>query len=143
MRITLSCLAVVAALASTPAAAADANIIDGVYTGAYICGQGPTFLELTVDSDQAGNVQATFRFNSGEWEGGRNLTVPPGKFAMSGRYQYGGKMALFGDRWIQQPANYGMVNLDGVIQRNSEGKLVYYGQVTGAPSCTEFRVTRR
>ncbi len=126
MRLALACLAATAALVSMPAAAMDANAIDGVYTGAYVCAQGPTFLELTVDSDQNGAVQAIFRFASGEWNGGQNLTVPPGKFAMKGRFQYGGGMVLV-----------------GVIQQSDDGKLIYYGQVTGAPSCTEFSVIRR
>ncbi|HRD45672.1 MAG TPA: hypothetical protein PLF78_04220 [Caulobacter sp.] len=143
MRLALTCFAACAALLATPAAAGDANAIDGVYTGAYICAQGPTFLELTVDSDHDGGVKAVFRFASGEWDGGQNLTVPPGKFAMRGRFQYGGKMALFGDYWIQQPPDYGMVNLDGVIEQRTDGKLVYYGRVTGAPSCSEFHVIRR
>jgi hypothetical protein len=143
MRLALTCLAATAALLVTPAAAGDANVIDGVYTGAYICAQGTTFLELTVDSDQAGEVKAIFRFASGEWDGGQNLTVPPGKFAMKGRFQYGGKMVLVGDYWIQQPAGYGMVNLDGVIQQRDDGKLIYYGRVSGAPSCSEFSVIRR
>ena len=143
MRLALTCLAATAALVSMPAAAMDANAIDGVYTGAYVCAQGPTFLELTVDSDQNGAVQAIFRFGSGEWNGGQNLTVPPGKFAMKGRFQYGGGMVLVGDHWIQQPSGYAMVNLDGVIQQRDDGKLIYYGRVTGAPSCTEFSVIRR
>jgi hypothetical protein len=136
-------LAAAAALLATPAAAADANAIDGIYTGAYICAQGTTFLELTVDSDQGGDVKAVFRFASGEWDGGRNLTVPPGKFAMKGRFEYGGKMVLIGDYWIQQPTGYAMVNLDGVIQQQDDGKLAYYGRVNGAPSCTDFLVIRR
>lgn len=143
MRLALTCLAACGALLATPVAAADANAIDGVYTGAYICAQGTTFLELTVDSDQGGDVKAIFRFASGEWDGGRNLTVPPGKFAMKGRFEYGGKMVLIGDYWIQQPAGYAMVNLDGVIQQQGDGKLAYHGRVNGAPSCTEFFVIRR
>lgn len=83
MRLALACLATFAALLATPASAGDANAIDGVYTGAYICAQGTTFLELTVDSDQAGEVKAVFRFASGEWNGGQNLTVPPGNFALA------------------------------------------------------------
>ena len=136
-------LAAAAALLATPVAAADANAIDGVYTGAYICAQGTTFLELTVDSDQGGDVKAVFRFASGEWDGGRNLTVPPGRFAMKGRFEYGGKMVLIGDYWIQQPTGYAMVNLDGVIQQQDDGKLAYHGRVNGARSCTEFFVIRR
>jgi opacity protein-like surface antigen len=127
-------LAAAAALLATPVAAADANAIGA---------QGTTFLELTVDSDQGGDVKAVFRFASGEWDGGRNLTVPPGRFAMKGRFEYGGKMVLIGDYWIQQPAGYAMVNLDGVIQQQDDGKLAYHGRVNGAPSCTEFFVIRR
>jgi hypothetical protein len=36
-----------------------------------------------------------------------------------------------------------MVNLDGVIQQQDDGKLAYYGRVNGAPSCTDFLVIRR
>jgi hypothetical protein len=67
MRLLVSSFAVIAALAATPAAAADANVVDGVFTGGYTCAQGVTFLELTLDGDYGGAVRGVFRFNSATW----------------------------------------------------------------------------
>lgn len=141
MRLALSCLVAAAALIATPAAAVDANMIDGVYTGGYTCAQGVTFLELTVDGYTDGSVLAVFRFNSARWAGGENRTVPEGKFAMVGRLNDQGQIVLQGDHWIQQPVDYAMVNLAGLVTRQGSS-LVISGNVTGAPSCTTFRVVR-
>jgi hypothetical protein len=141
MRLALSCLAATAALVATPAAAVDANIIDGVYRGGYVCAQGTTFLELTLDGDYDGLVRGTFRFNSAEWAGGSNRTVPEGKYAVTGRLNSQGQIVLQGSHWILQPADYVMVDLAGLVtQRGSQ--VVIAGNVGGAPGCTTFQVSR-
>lgn len=141
MRLVVSCLAITAALAATPAAAIDANVVDGVFTGGYTCAQGVTFLELTLDGDSDGSVRGIFRFNSARWNGGENRTVPEGRFAMIGRLDDQGQIILLGDHWIQQPPDYAMVNLAGVVTRQG-GTVVIAGNVRGAPSCTTFQVSR-
>lgn len=140
MRLALSCIAAAAALIATPAAAVDAGFLDGVYTGGYTCAQGITYLELTLDGYQDGSVSAVFRFNSAKWAGGENRTVPEGRFAMVGRLNDQGQLVLQGDHWIQQPADYGMVNLAGLVTRQGSS-LVIAGNVGGAPGCTTFRVS--
>lgn len=141
MRLALACFAATAALVATPAAAVDANVVDGVFTGGYTCAQGTTFLELTLDGDSSGAVRGTFRFNSARWNGGENRTVPEGKFAVTGRLTDQGQIVLLGDHWIQQPPDYAMVNLAGVVTRQG-GTMVIAGAVRGAPSCTTFQVSR-
>jgi len=141
MRLILSCIAAAAALVATPAAAVDANIVDGVYRGGYVCAQGTTFLELVLDGDTDGFVRGTFRFNSAEWTGGSNRTVPEGKFAMTGRLNSQGQIVLQGSHWILQPADYVMVNLAGLVTQNGS-QVVIAGNVGGAPGCTTFRVSR-
>lgn len=141
MRLILSCIAAAAALVATPAAAVDANIVDGVYRGGYVCAQGTTFLELVLDGDTDGFVRGTFRFNSAEWAGGSNRTVPEGKFAMTGRLNSQGQIVLQGSHWILQPADYVMVNLAGLVTQ-SGSQVVIAGNVGGAPGCTTFRVSR-
>lgn len=141
MRLALACFAAAAALVATPAAAVDANVVDGVFTGGYTCAQGTTFLELVLDGDSSGAVRGTFRFNSARWSGGENRTVPEGKFAVIGRLTDQGQIVLLGDHWIQQPPDYAMVNLAGVVARQG-GTMVIAGAVRGAPSCTTFQVSR-
>jgi hypothetical protein len=135
-------LVLAAALFASPAAAANANLIDGVYKGGYTCAQGITFLELTVDGDADGYVRAIFRFNSAEWAGGSNRTVPEGKFAMTGRFNDQGQIVLQASHWILQPPDYGMVNLAGLVSVQG-GQVIIAGNVGGAPSCTTFRVVRQ
>lgn len=142
MRLALACFAATAALVATPAAAVDANVVDGVFTGGYTCAQGTTFLELVLDGDSSGAVRGTFRFNSARWSGGENRTVPEGKFAVTGRLTDQGQIVLLGDHWIQQPPDYAMVNLAGVVTRQG-GTVAIAGVVRGAPSCTTFQVTRQ
>lgn len=141
MRLVVSRLAITAALAATPAAAIDANVVDGVFTGGYTCAQGVTFLELTLDGDSDGSVRGIFRFNSARWNGGENRTVPEGRFAMIGRLDDQGQIILLGDHWIQQPPDYAMVNLAGRVTRQG-GAMAIAGNVRGAPSCTTFQVSR-
>jgi opacity protein-like surface antigen len=136
-------LATAAALVATPAAAADANFLDGAFEGGYTCGQGMTFLRLTLDGDTDGYIRGRFFFSSVSWQGGSNLSVPDGEFTVTGRLNDQGQIVLQGERWIQQPANYGMVNLAGLVRRQSDGALVLEGNVGGAPGCTTFQVGRK
>ena len=92
-------LAALAALVSTPAAAADANLLDGTFEGGYTCAQGLTFLRLMLDGDADGYVRGSFFFSSVKWQGGSNLTVPDGEFTVTGRLNDQGQIVLQGDRW--------------------------------------------
>lgn len=135
-------LAAIAALVSTPAVAADANLLDGTFEGGYTCAQGLTFLRLTLDGDADGYVRGRFFFSSVSWQGGSNLTVPDGEFTVTGRLDDQGRIVLQGERWVVQPLNYGMVNLAGLVKRQTNGALVLEGNVGGAPGCTTFQVGR-
>jgi hypothetical protein len=130
-----------ALLLAGPAAAMDGNVIDGTYRGGYVCAQGTTFLELVLDGDTDGFVRGTFRFNSAEWAGGSNRTVPEGKYAVTGRLNSQGQIVLQGSHWILQPAGYVMVNLAGLVTQNGS-QVVIAGNVGGAPGCTTFQVSR-
>lgn len=137
----LSSLALAAALFAGPAAAADANLVDGVFKGGYTCAQGITYLELTLDGDSDGFIRGTFHFGSVSWRGGSNLSVPEGKYAVTGRLNDQGQIVLQGSHWIIQPPGYGMVNLAGLVKRQG-AYLVLEGNVGGAPGCTTFQVGR-
>lgn len=138
----LICLAAAAALLATPASATDANYVDGVYEGGYICAQGKTFLRLTLDGDYNGVVRGRFFFSSASWNGGSNLTVPDGEFTVVGRLSDSGQLTLDGERWIQQPADYSMVGLSGRLRLDGS-VLAFDGNVSGAPSCTIFSVRKK
>lgn len=130
-----------AALLTTPAAAADAGYVDGVFEGGYTCAQGVTFLRLTLDGQYDGTVRGRFFFSSASWQGGSNRTVPDGEFTVVGRLSGDGRIVLQGDSWVLRPADYEMVDLAGNVFWRG-GKLVIEGNVTGAPSCQSFSVDR-
>lgn len=142
MRLVAAALVFASALAGPVAAhAADADSLDGVWEGSYICGQGRTFLRLTLDGSWDGQVSGTFFFSSVSWSGGQNLTVPDGSFRVAGRLDDSGNLTLNGVSWIQQPENYSMVNLSGRVLRDSKGPFLR-GSVSGVSGCSEWEVGR-
>jgi len=100
------------------------------YRGSYICAQGVTAVTVWV-----GDGTALFSFHAHT----ANPGVPSGSFAMRGQVDLGaGVMHLKGVQWIERPAGWVMVNLDGV---SSDGGLSFHGTVTG-PNCSSFSVSR-
>lgn len=84
--------------------------VTGTWTGSYLgCSQGPTGLRLVVKRRAGNHLKATFNFYALR----SNPGVPSGSYAMTGYYFPGG-VALYGTRWIHQPAGYNIVNLVGL-----------------------------
>lgn len=131
-----------ALLMSLWTAPANASPLEGVWTGAYICGQGETGVRLTIEDGAAPNeLIATFRFLPVE----TNPDVPDGVFIMRGAYEPSGAVALRGDHWIVRPVDYEMVDLIGRVERDASGDAVMQGQVHFPPApelCTIFRMTQ-
>lgn len=134
--------ALAAMLFARPAAAANANVLDGVWEGGYVCAQGRTYLRLTLDGATDGAVAGIFHFGSVAWDGGQNTSVPDGDYAVAGRFDGDGRVVLRGVRWINQPSGYAMVDLAGVASRQGQDDVIE-GVVTGAPGCTTFYVRRK
>lgn len=140
---TAAAALVLAGALTLPAAAgaADADRLDGVWEGGYTCGQGKTFLRLTLDGAYDGSVTGTFFFSSASWNGGQNLSVPEGEFRVAGRLSDDGTLYLNGTGWINHPQDYSMVNLDGRVYTDSRGTW-FDGRVDGG-ACTTFGVKHK
>jgi hypothetical protein len=107
----------------------------GEWSGRYDCGQGVTSLKLVVSKTPKGRMAARFSFGPVP----ENPTVPKGAYAMEGSFDAKTRrLQLRGVKWINQPSNYFMVDLDG---RVSEAGDRYSGTVPAA-GCTVFELRR-
>lgn len=117
-----------------------ASDVVGVWTGRYICNQGVTAITLDIASaaipDQNSRLTATFRFGPVR----ENPGVPVGAFTMSGEYDARTRqVVLRGQRWIDRPSGYEMVDLRGRLATSGDlisGSVPFEG-------CGRFQVTRR
>jgi len=131
--------AALAAAVALPAAAQD-HPLDGVWEGAYECPQGRTGLTLTLDATPGGQVTGTFAF----WPRPDNPDVARGSFRVAGTVSLRGDLQLRGVSWIEQPANYAMVNLGGAVYQGDSGAPdSMLGDVLGAPGCSRWAAKRR
>lgn len=110
--------------------------VAGEWTGRYICGQGITRLDLSIEQGKANQITATFRFGPLP----ENPDVPTGSYRMEGTYDpILRHVQLEGVKWIQYPQNYIMVGLDGRMEPDG-GRI--RGIVPRMFNCSEFDVKR-
>lgn len=129
-------LTAIAALTLVPFAQAQTPLITGEWEGRYICGQGVTALHLTIRKGAANAITATFSFGPVP----ENPEVPEGRYQMRGTYDPASRrMKLDGVKWIDEPAGYVMVGLDGHM--TSSGQKIS-GHVPDLFNCTDFEVWR-
>jgi len=115
----------------------DGDAVAGRWTGTYVCSQGETGLDLTIEDEGDGDVSATFAFHAIE----SNPTVPSGSYTMSGGFQ-DGSLVLEPEGWIEQPSGYELVGLTSdPLDDDGEATTTLSGQVDG-PGCTDFDLTR-
>jgi hypothetical protein len=115
------------------AARAQTAGLTGVYDGKYTCGQGPTYLKLSVVLSPIGDVSALFTFY-----------LPADQPTQGYSYSLHGQLdpqtnsfSLTPVRWeTEHGANLGMVGMDGAL---SGDRLS--GRITGG-RCTTFDLTR-
>ena len=105
--------------------------------GSYTCAQGLTRLELIITRDaQTNDVKATFTFSAHPKNPGR----PSGRFTLKGQYDGDlGTIALQPEGWLEQPARYVMVGLNGSLSADAKtlhGTIVADKVVQAA--CTTF-----
>jgi hypothetical protein len=105
---------------------ADAMQISGKWVGSYTCAQGVTGLTVTMTGSMTSQVIATFEF----YPLPQNPRIASGKYNMKGSYSMGA-LVLSGSSWINQPAGYRMVGLDGRITSNGK---VFSGNI---PECRQ------
>ncbi len=84
--------------------------VTGEWTGRYVCTQGVTALELDIDQGAGRQIVATFSFGPLP----ENPDIPKGAYRMQGTYDPATRrVKLQGSTWINAPAGYVMVGLDG------------------------------
>ena len=109
--------------------------------GSYVCAQGKTSLSFLFDEvrgagpDEGVFVDVTFEF---QYDGGTSgTTAAEGSAHMKGTFDpKTRRLRLHAENWIEQPANYTLVDFTGTVNRTG----VYSGRVEG-PGCTTFIAT--
>lgn len=110
--------------------------VAGEWTGKYTCVQGVTAMRLVIAPAGGRNVKALMHFFAAP----ENPDVPEGCFLLTGDFDRDTReLDLNQDRWIVQPPNYRMIDLEGKIDPD-DGRLV--GRIVGPAGCTRFRLTR-
>lgn len=123
------------AAVDTPTPAPTGVRIAGTWTGTYQCGQGRTALELTIaEPASSGEIEATFAFKAHS----SNPDVPSGSFRMRGRLS-GSVLELKGERWIDQPGDYLMVDLRATVE---DDRPTAVRGIVDAEGCGTFEVRR-
>ncbi|WP_158071231.1 serine/threonine-protein kinase [Streptomyces sp. CB00455] len=120
-----------------PTPAAQTLPVVGSWQGTYLCGQGLTRLDLKVTSPGGHALAAVFTFSAHP----DNPGVPNGSFTMVGSFE-NGRMTLRGDRWVDQPAGYLMVDLEASVAGDRPAVLSG-AVVSSVASCTQFVVGRQ
>jgi len=102
------------------------------WSGAYVCTQGETALQLHVTAVDHGKVDAIFEFDHG---------ATHGTFRMRGTYDDGRQaLDLTPGAWIDRPGNYMTVGMQGHVAPDGR---TYGGGITGAVGCTTFALSLR
>ena len=78
----------------------------GHWEGGYICAQGRTGMTLDIESTGGNTVDAVVGFFPLD----DNPNVPSGSYSMEGNWT-GGRLALRGVEWVEQPPGYVMVDI--------------------------------
>jgi hypothetical protein len=109
-------------------ATAKASDFTGQFEGSYICSQGLTNLRLDLLANDQGALVARMAF------GGTDKR-PKGSYSMVGSWS-GAKFRLKGHEWIEQPAGYIMIDLEGELSaKGVAGNLL-------ATTCSNFAAAR-
>jgi hypothetical protein len=102
--------------------------LTGHFEGTYICRQGETAMTLDTLAKDSGNIVALMSF------GGTN-GLPKGSYTMVGNWN-GAKFRLKANEWVNQPAGYIMVDIEGEVgARGVSGNIQ-------SPACSNFSAVR-
>jgi hypothetical protein len=120
-------------LATPLSAAGPAVALVGEWKGSYSCLQGHTGLLLTIAQSDDTSFKGEFAF----FPLPDNPRVPKGRFAIEGSLNpKSGRVDIKGAKWIEQPTNYRMVDLHGIVSDDGsaiDGKVEFTG-------CSGFHV---
>lgn len=104
------------------------------WSGHYFCAQGRTELTLVVEAVDGEEVEVLFEFS---FPGSSTHDPADGSYRMRGVFDRRKQsLRLKGERWIDQPDGYAMVDLVGTLSRS--GAL--HGTVSG-PGCSTFSLS--
>jgi len=110
-----------------------ASALVGKWRGSYTCRQGHTGLLLTVSESKDLAFAGEFAF----YPAADNPRVPKGRYAITGNFNpQTFRIDIKGEHWIEQPTNYLMVDLHGVLSEDGsaiDGKVEFSG-------CTSFHL---
>ena len=114
--------------------AQNAKKLNGKWKGSYFCRQGETGVTLKIKGKSNGTFCGTFKF----YPLPSNLNAKAGKFSFTGTFNTSGKIIITQKKWLKQPNNYIMVDLEGELinQNTIRGKIVTDG-------CDSFNVIRK
>jgi len=98
-------------------------------SGVYLCAQGWTLLTLHIRAVSGSTIRAEFAFN-------HSPSRVTGRFTLAGTCAPDGRVQLAPVAWLEQPPDYIMVGMDGVVSGET-----YSGTITHW-SCGSFRLSR-
>ena len=137
----LAPLALMIVMTATPALAADARSMTGVWEGGYDCWHGKTFVRLTLTGEADGDLKGTWRFGQVSYEGVAQQPVPDGEFEVHGWLEDDGGVHLSAGDWILKPEGWEKF---GVIADLVETKSDrYIGGYILHPTCGKFAVFKK
>jgi hypothetical protein len=110
----------------------------GVWEGAYGCSQGVTGLRMTIEPERRGVVEAVYEF----YALAENPDVPSGSYRMEGTYDDARELSLNGVEWIEQPRNYGMVDLLFFAELGVDPQRLYGAITDLGDACNVFTLSR-
>jgi hypothetical protein len=117
---------------TVPSPSADgADELTGIWSGHYVCNQGPTNMKLVL-AGAGSRVSGTFEFSP--LAGTNN---PSGSYTVNGTLT-DGQVTLYGDQWIKQPGSYTMVSfkITAITPTMLRGDI-------DSPGCTTFQVSKQ
>ncbi len=85
-----------------------------------------------MEGSPSGQVSAVFSF----YPLADDPAIGSGSYRMEGTFEVGGRLSFRGTEWIEQPAGYEMIHLDGVV---GPADATYSGTI---PSCGTFHLTK-
>jgi hypothetical protein len=139
IRACLTSSSLAALLVAAPASAQTSpNLWNGVWRGAYNCGDGIIQMQLSIETDESGMASALFEFAAPDERGtATGPWVPLGSFTMSGQIGDDGSFSLRPGSWVKPAYRFDTVGLSG--------QMVHAGEVQASivgASCSTLRLRR-
>lgn len=123
-----------------------------IWTGSYLCTQGPTQLNLEVtkvlhDSDGQAEIEAdlSFQLKTKKGKKGEKEAVQ-GAYSVAGRIEAQGRALVLepvSGSWKTKPSDFVMVGLQGVVSRSGQKDYLRYAGSIPIFGCDSFELTSK